>query len=116
MESLVVLVTASNAEEAARIAHTVVEERLAACVTVVPGVQSTYRWKGAVERAEEWLLVIKSASHLLPDLEARVRGLHAYTVPEVIALPIVGGSAPYLRWLAEQIRPAERRGRPRREA
>lgn len=115
MEPLIVLVTASRVEEASRIARALVEERLAACVNVIAGLRSTYRWQGAVEHADEWLLVIKSARHLLPDLEARVRVLHSYTVPEVIALPIVGGSAAYLRWLEEQIHPAPGPGRADRE-
>jgi len=106
MEPLIVLVTASSAEEASRIAQALVEEHLAACVNVIAGLRSTYRWQGAVEHADEWLLVIKSARHLLPDLEVRVRALHSYTVPEVIALDVTGGAAPYLRWLEEQVRPA----------
>jgi periplasmic divalent cation tolerance protein len=106
MEPLIVLVTASSADEASRIAQALVEARLAACVNVIQGVRSTYRWRGAVEHADEWLLVIKSARHLLPDLEAQVRALHSYTVPEVVAVGVTGGAAPYLQWLEEQIRPA----------
>jgi periplasmic divalent cation tolerance protein len=106
MEPLIVLVTASGADEASRIASALVEERLAACVNVIANLHSTYRWQGRVEQTDEWLLVIKSARHLLPALEARVRLLHSYTVPEVVALPIVGGSEAYLRWLEEQVQPA----------
>ena len=112
---MIVLVTASSADEASRIARVLVEEHLAACVNVVPGLRSTYRWQGAVEQADEWLLVIKSARHLLPDLEARVRALHSYTVPEVLALPITGGSEAYLDWLEAQIHPAPDPGRPGRD-
>lgn len=115
MEPLIVLVTASSADEASRIARALVEERLAACVNVIPGLRSTYRWQGAVEQADEWLLVIKSARHLLSDLEARVRAAHSYAVPEVLALSITGGSEAYLRWLEAQIQPAPGPGRPDRD-
>jgi periplasmic divalent cation tolerance protein len=111
MEALIVLVTASSADEASRIARALVEEHLAACVNVIAGLRSTYRWQGGVEQADEWLLVIKSARHLLSALEARVRTLHSYTVPEVLALSITGGSEAYLRWLEAQIHPAPDSGR-----
>lgn len=111
-ELLVVLVTASGRDEADRVALTLVEEGLAACVNVVPGVHSVYRWQGQTESAHELLLVIKTARHLLTDLVARVQNLHSYTVPEVIALPIVGGSAAYLGWLTGAVLPASAAGKP----
>lgn len=111
-EPLVVLVTASGRDEADRVASALVEEGLAACVNVVPGVRSVYRWQGRVERADELLLVIKTARHLLTDLVARVTGLHSYTVPEVVALPIRGGSAAYLDWLAGAVLPEAGAGEP----
>ncbi len=104
MEPLVVLVTASSADEAARLARALVDERLAACVNIIPGLRSIYRWQGQVEDAAEVLLIIKTGHHLLAALTDRVRVLHSYTVPEVIALPISGGAAPYLEWLAGEIR------------
>jgi periplasmic divalent cation tolerance protein len=104
VEPIVVLVTASNPEEAARLAQALVDERLAACVNVVPGLRSVYRWQGRVEEADEVLVIIKTARHLLPATTRRVESLHSYTVPEVIALPIIGGAAPYLEWLAGQVR------------
>lgn len=104
MEPLVVLVTASSPEEAARVAHALVDEKLAACVNVVPGLRSIYRWQGRVEHAEEVLLIIKTGRHVLTALTERVRALHSYTVPEVIALPVVVGAAPYLEWLAGEVR------------
>lgn len=103
MDPCVVLITASSPHEAVRLASTLVEERLAACVNVVGGIGSTYRWQGSVEHAEEWLLVAKTALHLVEALTARVQALHSYTVPEIIALPIVGGSPAYLSWLAESV-------------
>lgn len=98
-DALVVLITAGSEEEAERIASTLVNELLAACVSVVPGITSVYRWEGEVKRDREWLLVVKTQRDVLNDLVGRVQALHSYDVPEVIALPIVGGSEPYLRWL-----------------
>jgi periplasmic divalent cation tolerance protein len=98
---VVVLVTAPSAEEGARIGRTLVAERLAACVNVVGPIRSIYRWEGAVEEAEEHLLVVKARAADLPALDARVRALHSYDVPEVLALPVVGGAAAYLAWLDE---------------
>jgi len=98
-EPVVVLITASSQEEAERIAADLVERMLAACVSVVPGITSIYRWQGEVERAVEWLLVVKSRSDVLGELVQRVQALHSYDVPEIIALPLAGGSEAYLRWL-----------------
>jgi periplasmic divalent cation tolerance protein len=96
---IVVLVTAGSADDAGRIARALVEERLAACANIVPGVRSIYRWEGRLVDDAEWLLVIKTERTRFAALEARVRALHTYTVPEVIALEIVEGSKPYLEWL-----------------
>ncbi len=98
-EPVVVLISASSQEEAERIATTLVEEMLAACVNVIPGVTSIYRWEGKLERAEEWLLVAKSRSDVMGELVQRVLALHSYEVPEILALPLAGGSEAYLRWL-----------------
>jgi periplasmic divalent cation tolerance protein len=100
-EAVVVLVTTGSADEGARIGRTLVSERLAACVNVVGPIRSIYRWEGAVEDAEEWLLVLKARAADFAALEARVRALHSYAVPEVLALPVYGGSAAYLAWLDE---------------
>lgn len=101
----VVLVTCGSKEEAQRIASAIVEARLAACVNVLDApVHSTYRWKGSVETASEFLLVIKTAARLLPDLQKAIVRLHSYEVPEFIALPIVAGSGAYLDWLAANLR------------
>jgi len=101
-EFIVVFVTAGSAAEGDRLAHALVEERLAACVNRLPSVQSIYRWEGKVEQSAEELLVIKTRKALFRTLEKRVRELHSYTVPEIIALSIFAGSEPYLKWLSEE--------------
>jgi periplasmic divalent cation tolerance protein len=103
-EFVVVLVTAGSAEEAARIGRALVEERLVACANVVGPIRSIYRWEGRVEDAEEHLLLLKARAADAGALEARVRALHGYEVPEVLALPVRAGSEPYLRWLADSTR------------
>ena len=102
-EFIVVYVTAASAAEGARIAIALVEEQLAACVNRVDGVQSVYRWEGKVERSQESLLIVKTRADLLSRVANRVRELHSYTVPEVIALPILQGDQVYLQWLNEQL-------------
>ncbi|MFT4112979.1 divalent-cation tolerance protein CutA [Silvibacterium sp.] len=99
----IVLSTASSAEEATRIANHLVEHRLAACVNLVPGLTSIYRWQGTVEAASEVLLLIKTAESRLADLEAALHTLHSYEVPEFVVLGIEGGSATYLDWLAASV-------------
>jgi periplasmic divalent cation tolerance protein len=103
-EFVVVLVTAGSAEEAERLGRTLVDERLIACANVVGPIRSIYRWEGRVEEAAEHLLVLKARAADAAALEARVRALHTYEVPEVLALPLRAGSAPYLAWLAEATR------------
>jgi periplasmic divalent cation tolerance protein len=100
-EFVVVLVTAGSSEEAARIGQTLVAERLAACANVVGPIRSIYRWQGAIEDAAEHLLLLKARARDVTVLGERVRALHSYEVPEVLALPIRAGSAAYLAWLAE---------------
>jgi len=100
---IAVYVTVGSPEEGARLADALVEERLAACVNQVGPVKSTYRWEGRVERAQEQLLIIKTREELFERLKNRVEELHSYSVPEIIALPIIGGNKSYLHWLGEQI-------------
>jgi periplasmic divalent cation tolerance protein len=102
-EPLLVLVTTGSWEEAEAIGGSLVGERLAACVNIVPGITSIYRWQGEVQRDQEWLLVVKSRRDVLDELVNRVRELHSYDLPETIALPLVGGSAPYLAWLVGEV-------------
>jgi periplasmic divalent cation tolerance protein len=99
----IVLVTASSQSEAETIAQTLVQDRLAACVNFMP-IRSVYTWKGEVHHDEEWQLVIKTDLNQFEALEAKVRSIHSYEVPEVIALPLVNGSPPYLAWITEQLR------------
>ncbi|HSK31468.1 MAG TPA: divalent cation tolerance protein CutA [Candidatus Limnocylindria bacterium] len=102
-EFIVVYVTAGSPEEGEKLARALVEERLAACVNRIKSVQSVYRWQGQVEQSDEELLIVKSRKDLFPALEKRVRELHSYAVPEIIALPLVAGSAGYLGWLRDQV-------------
>ena len=95
----VVLTTTANSDEATSIGHTLVEEQLAACATIVPGAQSIYRWQGQIESATETLLLLKTTPEQLPMLEARLRELHSYDTPEFLVLPVESGSQPYLEWL-----------------
>jgi periplasmic divalent cation tolerance protein len=102
-ERVVVLGTTGSADDAERIAAAVVEKGLAACVNVVPGVVSVYRWKGDVHRDEEWLLVMKTTSARFEALRKAIVDLHPYDVPEVIQLPIEGGHEPYLEWIDSSV-------------
>jgi len=102
-EFIVVYVTAGSPAEGDRLARALVEERLAACVNRIGPVRSVYRWQGKVERSEEELLIIKTRNSQFAALEKRIHELHSYTVPEIIALPIIEGSDGYLRWLGEQV-------------
>lgn len=98
-DKIVVFSTCSSREEAARIARDLVESRLAACVNMIPAVNSVYRWQGAVEEAEEVALIVKSSRALFEPLRARIEKLSSYTTPEIVALPIVEGSEAYLHWM-----------------
>jgi periplasmic divalent cation tolerance protein len=102
---IVIYVTVGAAEEAGRIARALVEDRLAACVNQLPSVRSTYRWQGEVEQSNEELLIIKTRRDLLASVHKRVRELHSYELPELIALPVVDGSVEYLQWLDDQLTP-----------
>jgi periplasmic divalent cation tolerance protein len=95
---IVVITSCGSAEEADRIAEALVAERLAACVQILP-MRSVYRWQGAIERAEEWQLQIKTRAALADRVEARIRALHGYDLPEIIALPVSAGSADYVDWV-----------------
>ncbi len=92
-------ITTRDADEAGRIGQALVEERLCACVNILPGMRSIYRWQGAIERAEETVLIAKTRAALFPALAARVQALHSYEVPCVLELPIGRGHEAYVRWL-----------------
>ena len=101
--TVVVLVTAPTAEKAAEIARTLVEEKLAACGSVIPAVRSIYRWEGTVHDDAEALLVLKAPRKRLQELSDRVVAMHPYAVPEVIALPIEGGNWRYIDWIVQSM-------------
>lgn len=104
MPILLCLCTCPDAASARAIAEALVAERLAACVSRLPGLQSTYRWQDRIEHADEVLLLIKTAADRLDALTARVQALHPHELPELIAVEAAGGLAPYLAWVAEQTR------------
>jgi len=104
VSALLCFCTCPDLESAQRIADMLVEERLAACASVLPGLRSVYRWQGAIERADEVLLLIKTTRERIEPLTARVASLHPYELPEVVAVEVAGGLAAYLDWVEEQTR------------
>ena len=102
---VVLLVTTPSADVAAAIARTLVEEGLAACGNVVPGIRSIYRWEGKVQEDAEALLVIKTERRLVPELKLRLGELHPYQVPELLVLPVEDGLPAYLEWVSASVRP-----------
>lgn len=96
---LIVFVTTPNNEEAARLADALVSERLAACVNIVAAIESVYRWEGKITRDSEALMIIKTTDERYPELERRVKELHSYSTPEIVAIRIERGSEQYLNWL-----------------
>lgn len=102
---LIVLTNCPDTEVADRLARTLVEQKLAACVNRLPAVNSVYRWQGAVERAIEVPLLIKSTRERLPEIQEVIRALHPYEVPEIVAIPVVAGLPAYLRWVVDETQP-----------
>ncbi|HOW27566.1 MAG TPA: divalent-cation tolerance protein CutA [Elusimicrobiota bacterium] len=100
----VVFVTVSSRREAEKVSRLVVGKKLAACVNIVPGVRSLYRWKGRIETSPEILLIMKTESSRMKRLIAAVRSAHSYSVPEIIALPVLSGHKDYLDWVSESLR------------
>jgi periplasmic divalent cation tolerance protein len=105
-DARIVLTTAGSREEAKQLARTLIEERLAACANLIPGSQSIYRWEGKIESAEETLLLLKTVSGRLEQLEARLHALHTYNTPEFLVLRVDSGSRAYLNWLAGCVLPS----------
>lgn len=103
MEYRLAITTCPDMDVAETIASALVEERLAACVNILPGACSVYEWQGKVEKAQELVLLIKSHHDRLPALEARLLELHPYELPEFIVVPVIGGLAPYLSWIETQL-------------
>ncbi len=102
-DTVVVLITVPSADVGEKIAVATVEEHLAACANIVPGLRSIFYWEGRVQDERELLLLLKTTADRLPSLEARVRSLHPYSLPEFIALPVIAGHQPYLAWVSESV-------------
>ena len=102
-DKLLVLTTTGSESEARKIAEMLVERRLAACVNVIPRIQSVYRWQGRVETAEEFLLIVKTVKSKEDQVQAAIRESHSYELPECISIPVESGSAEYLRWITESV-------------
>lgn len=102
-DKIVILSACESEEEAAKLARHLVEKRVAACVTIVPGARSFYRWQGELEDTPEWLLIIKSRRDLFAALRGEIGKIHSYEVPEMLALPVVEGSESYLAWLDREL-------------
>jgi periplasmic divalent cation tolerance protein len=101
---IMVLVTASGIEEARKISQTILEKKKAACTNIISGVSSSFWWRGKIENADEVLLIMKTKTSQLDEIISLVKQNHSYEVPEIIAIPIVGGSADYLRWIDESVK------------
>jgi periplasmic divalent cation tolerance protein len=104
-DAIVVFLTAPSGEEATRLADLLIGAHLAACVQILPEMESVYRWQGQIKRQSEILLIAKTTRGKFADLEREVRALHSYETPEIVAVPIVTGSQPYLDWLNESLKP-----------
>jgi len=100
----IVLSTAGSEDEARSLARHLVEHQLAACVNIIPRIESIYRWQGKVESSQEWLLLIKTTAERFPAVRDAIRELHSYELPECVALTIEDGSPDYLQWLADSAR------------
>jgi len=103
-DAVVIFTTCASEEEGLTIARTLVEESLAACVNMISPVRSIYRWEGKICDEKEWLLIIKTGRERYGELEAKIKSLHSYSVPEIICLPILEGSLDYLEWMEEMTR------------
>jgi periplasmic divalent cation tolerance protein len=102
-DKIVVLVTTDGEEQAGKIADLLVNQRKAACVNIVPSVNSTFWWQGKIDSEHEYLLLIKSKASLLPKITELIKQVHSYEVPEIIAVPIVGGNDDYLKWIDDEV-------------
>ncbi len=103
-EFIVLFITTSNREEADKIANVLLNQRKVACVNIVPAVNSFFWWQGKLDSAQESLLLVKTKASLLPEIISLVKGVHSYEVPEIIALPIIGGNQDYLEWIGKEVK------------
>lgn len=106
-DAIVVFMTSGDADEARRIANELVERQLAACVQILPEIESVYRWEGEIQREKEILILAKTSAAQFGELEKAVRAIHSYETPEIVAVPVAAGSSPYLDWLNENVRSEE---------
>lgn len=104
MSAIVVYCTASSESETRALTEALVGERLAACVSAIPQIRSTYWWQGKIERGEEILLLIKTDSSKFNVLSKRIKAIHSYTVPEILALPVIKGNPDYLKWMRDSLK------------
>lgn len=102
-DKILAFTTCDSQADAQRLARALVDRQLAACVNILPPITSVYRWKGKVEEAQEWLLLIKTSAPLFENLRQQLPGIHSYEVPELIGVPIVAGAESYLAWLDENL-------------
>jgi len=105
MDNIIVYITSSKEEEAEKIAKALVEAKLAGCVNIINNIRSIYSWQGKIEDESEILMMVKTQKHLFKELSEKVKELHSYTVPEIIAIPIIEGSEEYLKWLNDITKP-----------
>jgi periplasmic divalent cation tolerance protein len=110
-EYVVILVTAGNEEEGRKIAKELLKKKWAACINILPGVDSHFLWKGKIEKANESFLIIKTKKSYLKKIIKLIKALHSYEVPEIIALPIVGGNRDYLGWIEESLKGGDSEGK-----
>ena len=103
MSHCLILVTAPSLADARKIARVLVEKKLAACVNIVPRIESIYRWQGKIETAQEWLLIVKTSQKRAKAVERAIKELHSYDLPECISIAVDGGSKEYLKWLGKQV-------------
>jgi periplasmic divalent cation tolerance protein len=108
VDTVLILCSCGDPDAARRLANALVEQRLAACVSILPAIESVYHWREKIESANEALLIIKTTSARFPALREKILELHSYDTPEIIALPIVAGLEKYLRWLGEQVSSPDR--------
>jgi len=110
MNEIVIFITSGSQEEAKKLARVLVEEKLAACVNILSDVESLYWWKDKIESSKEWMLVVKTQGKMVNKIVKRVKEIHSYEVPEIIALPIVEGNKDYLQWISDALTLRKRKG------